>query len=147
MRRRGSLVVTSHHRVGDVLVDGGLVLPTRPPRRGPCSCACPRHTAMLGTSRCPRGVKNTNNRDSIGTMTCTHRDPNWKNTKIKNSLSRRGCTPLVLWGTLCCGSARRICSPREPLSPPWRPRTARPGLGRIAPSIQRPDGPIPGEVR
>jgi hypothetical protein len=56
-RRGGSVVVTPHHRVGDVLVYGGeLAPPARLPRRGPCSCAGPHRTAVPSTSRCPRGA-------------------------------------------------------------------------------------------
>jgi hypothetical protein len=122
---------------------GELVPPAHPPHHGPCSCAGPCRAAVSGTSRCPRGAKKTRHRHSIRTKTCTHTDPNWKNIKVEDSPGRRGCTPQVPWGSLCCRSARRRCSSREPSSSPWIPCAVRPGLGQFAPSTQRPDGPGP----
>jgi hypothetical protein len=37
---------------------------------------------MLGNSRCPHDAEHKNNKNSIRTKTCTHRDPDWKNTKV-----------------------------------------------------------------
>jgi hypothetical protein len=73
---------------------------------------------------------------------CTRTDLTQINIKVEDSLGRRGGTPLVPWGTLCCGSARRRCSSCEPSSTPWRPCTMRPELGPISPSTQRPNGPV-----
>jgi hypothetical protein len=64
---------------------GELVPPARPPLHGPCNCAGPRRAAAPGTSRFPHGATNTKCRYSIRAKTRTHRDPDWKNTKVENS--------------------------------------------------------------
>jgi hypothetical protein len=94
-------------------------------------------------SRCYK----TRHRNSIKTRMYTHKNLDRKNNKIENSPGRRGYTPLVRWGTPCCGSARRRCSSPEPSSPPWRPCTWQHGLGRTVPSTRRSGGPWRGWMR
>jgi hypothetical protein len=79
-------------------VESEPTLPARPPRRGPCSCAGPRHVVVPGTSRCPRDdeKQDTENQSEPTPKTYTRTDLIRINIKVDDSPDRRGCTPQCL---------------------------------------------------
>jgi hypothetical protein len=121
-----------------------LVLLVRPQRRGPFNCAGSRHAVVPCTSRCPHGAENTRRSNSIRFNT---KDVNSHRSYSERHQGRRHTGLEGLYTPSTLGhSLLQIRPPKMFFAPPWRPCTARPEWGRIAPSTRRLDGPDPGEV-